>query len=119
MNLKDLVPPLNLCKKIPAGEFEDSTLVWAGKDDLEVFPRYEKQVIPIGWTKIPAPTLKEILRATTPGDTGVFCSHEGDGMWNMGDCERDLYVNNGYEGENPEELALRWWFELKGIEYGK
>lgn len=26
--LKDIVPPLELCKRIPAGEFEDSVLVW-------------------------------------------------------------------------------------------
>ena len=29
MRLEDLVPPLELCKKIPAGEFADSALVWA------------------------------------------------------------------------------------------
>lgn len=27
-NLKSIVPPLELCKRIPAGEFEDSALVW-------------------------------------------------------------------------------------------
>ena len=26
--LKDIVPPLELCKLIPAGAFEDSALVW-------------------------------------------------------------------------------------------
>lgn len=26
--LKDIVPPLELCKQIPAGEFEKSVLVW-------------------------------------------------------------------------------------------
>ena len=26
--LKDIVPPLELCKRIPAGAFEDSVLVW-------------------------------------------------------------------------------------------
>lgn len=116
MNLKDLVPPLELCKKIPTGEFEDSALVWWGAC---VYPRIK----PGGgvhmdeiWHKrdaTPAPTLKEILRVTQPGDTGVFCSHDGDGDWSIGDCERDLYVKNGYEGRNPEELALRWWFEQK------
>lgn len=29
MELKNLVPPLELCKEIPAGEFEDSAFVWA------------------------------------------------------------------------------------------
>lgn len=26
--LESIVPPLELCKQIPAGEFEDSVLVW-------------------------------------------------------------------------------------------
>ena len=26
--LESIVPPLELCKQIPAGEFEDSALVW-------------------------------------------------------------------------------------------
>lgn len=26
--LEDIVPPLELCKRIPAGAFEDSVLVW-------------------------------------------------------------------------------------------
>lgn len=27
-NLESIVPPLKLCKQIPAGEFEESVLVW-------------------------------------------------------------------------------------------
>jgi hypothetical protein len=30
MNLDDIVPPLELCKLIPAGEFEDSVFVRIG-----------------------------------------------------------------------------------------
>lgn len=26
--LENLIPPLELCKQIPAGEFDDSALVW-------------------------------------------------------------------------------------------
>lgn len=118
--LEDLVPPLELCKKIPAGEFEDSALEWF-KDCFFGEWHVEKRGFADAFTGngelYPAPTLQEILRATSPGGyTGVFCSHEGDGDWSIGDCERDLYVKNGYEGENPETLALRWWFKQKGIE---
>ena len=31
-NLKSIVPPLELCKQIPTGEFEDSALVWVYDD---------------------------------------------------------------------------------------
>ena len=31
-NLKSIVPPVELCKQIPAGEFEDSALVWVYDD---------------------------------------------------------------------------------------
>lgn len=118
MNLKDLVPPLELCKLIPDGEFEDSVFVYvpyANGNDFKLFRRtYQLEASHNGI--LPAPTLKEILRATSPGETGVFCSHEGDGSWSIGDCEQDLYVRNGYEGKNPELLALRWWLKQKGIE---
>lgn len=121
-NLKDLVPPLEMCKKIPEGEFADSVFIWM---EVEASATMEKTWSLMQGTpyarqrpnrKIPAPTLREILLATSPGETGVFCSHEGDGEWNIGDCEHDLYVKNGYEGKKPEELALKWWFEQKGIE---
>ena len=32
--LESIVPPLELCKQIPAGEFEDSALVWL-KNEVE------------------------------------------------------------------------------------
>lgn len=124
--LEKLVPPLELCKLIPAGEFEDSVLVWGyscDKRNTEPFVDERDCVEHCRRNMVnappayPAPTLKELLRAISPGETGFFCSHEGDGSWNIGDCECDLYVKNGYEGENPEALALRWWFEQKGIDY--
>ena len=75
--LKDLVPPLELCKQIPSGAFEDSALVWFGHDkvyfpppvhsDMEVVPRNELGVtchvfLETGVRQLyPAPTLAEIL----------------------------------------------------------
>ncbi len=122
MILKELVPPLELCKKIPAGEFADCALVWrvpncSFPQEDEFFEIHERDKCE-SWMKdkqIPAPTLKEILRATQPGDVGVFCSHQGDGDWSVGDSEHDLYVKNGFNSKSPEELSLKWWFEQKGI----
>lgn len=62
MELKDLVPPLELCKQIPEGKFKNSALIWCEDEDgLElVMPReiaeFEKE-------GIPALTLQEILDA--------------------------------------------------------
>lgn len=37
-NLTELVPPLELCKLIPAGEFEESTFCWIGKGHSAILP---------------------------------------------------------------------------------
>lgn len=109
MNLENLVPPLELCKLIPAGEFEDSALVWVGKDDLEVFPRYEKQVIPISWTKIPAPTLQEILEKLP---RTVKLDFWGDNFH----VYNDVQNGHGVSDKNPATAALKLLLKWKGIE---
>lgn len=105
-NLESIVPPLELCKRIPAGEFEDSALVWCrvrGKD--MVYP-FEQWIGFGGMPPIPAPTLEEILDAL--GDLGsVFCK-----CWiRVG--------NNFYEYPIESEEALQLWFKVKGIEVEK
>ena len=76
--LEDLVPSLELCKRIPAGAFADSALVWFGHDkvyfpppvhnDMAVVPRHELGVTCHVFLKkgvrqlYPAPTLEEILK---------------------------------------------------------
>lgn len=119
MNLEELVPPFVLCKKIPAGEFEDSCFARPDIPGEPVHTRNGKvyeHLKRCGITYYPAPTVIEILREIEPGDVGAFCGYEGDGVWHIGDCECDLYVKNGFNGKNPAELALRWWFEQKGLE---
>ena len=60
MDLKNLVPPLELCQLIPQGEFEDSALCWVDADGWNVAPR--NKVIDICHNeKHPAPTLQEIM----------------------------------------------------------
>lgn len=71
-DLKNLVPPLELCRKIPAGEFQDSVywyrwswvdqkyLLDAGKPDV----RFYREPCPCGMKYFyPAPTLQEIMEA--------------------------------------------------------
>ena len=81
MNLKDLVPPLELCQQIPAGEFEDAAFAWMLSDVVgftcrtsgcEQFSGQEWQIIRSNASRIsrarkrgeqiyPAPTLQEIM----------------------------------------------------------
>lgn len=119
-NLEKLVPPLELCKLIPEGEFEDSAFVWVVNGDYQPkFQIVDKRKYPFipeaGATLYPAPTLKEILSAIPPGEVGVFCCYLGDGDWSIGDNEHDLYVKNGYEGKSPEASALKWWLNNRGV----
>ena len=115
MKIEDIIPNVELCKLIPDGEFSDCVFVWV-HDSFNLYPAARELVAKDYSGHIyPAPTLQEILRETQPGDTAVFCCHHGGGSWSMGDSEQDLYVINGFEGEIPPEIALRWWFSQKGI----
>ena len=102
-NLEDLVPPLDLCRKIPFPKFEDSVFVRDRKNgwilertnmdcDLEEEGHY-----------VPAPTLQEIL-AKIPD---VTVNYDGRGRWAVqailpgrayGDCNA-----------NPAAIALKVW----------
>ncbi len=68
-NLTDLVPPLELCKLIPAGGFADSAFVWL---EVEIPQKNQKEWRVVNRTKpvnvchnqkYPAPTLQEIMEA--------------------------------------------------------
>ena len=102
--LERIFPPLELCKRIPAGEFEDSALVWVDGNtqnpkDIFVEPRRYA----IDGTFIPAPTLEEILDEMV-SFRASFCVH---GM---------AIGNNFYGYPTSAEEALRLWFKVKGIE---
>ena len=73
-NLKDLVPPLELCAKIPDGTFAESSLIWFiwelnGKLSGYVVPREMKDqfanalpmILAALHKELPAPTTDEIL----------------------------------------------------------
>ena len=105
-NLESIVPPLELCKRIPAGEFEDSALVWTahGVRSVEELSRLEFcKNLPIRKMTFPAPTLEEILDALA--DLGAdFLMRE----FQLG--------NKSYCYPTGVEEALRLWFKVKGIE---
>lgn len=65
--LEELVPPWELCKLIPEGEFEDSALIWINgnvivrvADIPNTFPPSMRKNI------FPAPTLEEIMKELPP-----------------------------------------------------
>lgn len=114
--LKDIVPPLELCNRIPAGEFGESALVWreetpafvcgaSGAVDPKpmwfVVPRKRSQ-----YGVSTAPTLAEIL-AELPDFTVVL---DGDGVWRIFDSEFHEKANS------PATAALRLWLKLEGID---
>lgn len=103
--LESIVPPLELCKQIPAGEFEDTALVfrpYVARVDNKVCPRAQCEVV-VGDRPVPAPTLEEILDALA--DLGAdFCQ-----------CEFQI-GNKSYCYPTGVEEALRLWFKVKGIE---
>lgn len=114
-NLTDIVPPLDLCKKIPAGEFEDSVGIY-------VFdPYYEEWDFTLREDEdsladiIPAPTLDELIIALldmTPGAINICKSFN---EWHVACCiavkcgERDVSADSAI---NPATAALKLWLEL-------
>ena len=119
-NLESIVPSLELCKNIPAGEFEDSALVWVYDDVVGFLCRTSgcEQIHKKEWQlehnhprKIairrkcgqeiyPAPTLAEILESIGEVET-----------WDTMTMTR---ITNGKQ--NLTTNALKRWLEVKGIE---
>ena len=62
-DFEKITPPLDLCRKIPEGEFADSAMAWYRRiifDDYAIYPRL---LIPNSSAEVaPAPTLEEVLR---------------------------------------------------------
>lgn len=120
-DLEKLVPPLELCRKIPAGEFENSALghhrycIKDGKEYYEVVQRGNTHSLTD--VQYPAPTLQEIMAKLGQDYIKVGVNFR---------CHWICYVADHYGDEiaetddgNPTTAALRLWMKLKGIEYGK
>ena len=121
-NLESIVPPLELCKQIPEGEFEDSALVWEKSEKYfqatEIID-YEYKVVARDESKggFPAPTLEEII-------TKLPHKYK-DGRFSVGDnyIEYDTYDGFLVDGTDfcsePEGFAaaaIRLWFMVNGSE---
>ena len=121
--LEKIVASLELCKLIPAGEFEDTALVWDihGKFDKWHVEKRVNRSVRFGdygimsppHADISAPTLAEIrieLRNLSVnvmvGDITVSCRIDPD---------ETLYETAGDDNE-VTDAALRLWFKVKGIE---
>lgn len=132
-NLTDLVPPLELCKKIPAGEFADSALVcWDNKGEIAVGLRDKYGEFDIFFPVYPAPTTDEILDACNniPGVMAITFWYQAE-MW-IADCaynrtekpdEKFLHDEDFDNidaivgaGKTPATAALKVWLKMKGIE---
>lgn len=103
-NLKDLVPPLELCQQIPDGEFAESFFIWVNGFDNQpkvVFRPWDKKNI-----ACPAPTLEEIWKEL-PDTVKVD-------KWGGFHIKND--VKNGYGVSNTKgaTAALKLWLKLKG-----
>ena len=107
--LKDLVPMLELCEKIPTGKFGDSSLIWFFDGKYWWVNAREFDAIPE--KEYPAPTLAEIMEALSDfepvcvtlwrtGQAAITCQCLGDEM------EKTHY--------NPAEAALKLWLEIYG-----
>lgn len=118
-NLESIVPPVDLCKIIPAGKFEDSALVWKERFGIshdylvkirepeDISYKVESAVV----NYFPAPTMEEIRRkllnlSIVPGDDVIHV-----------ECKIDPenWVSTIAVDENDvTAAALRLWCQVKG-----
>ena len=113
--LESLVPPMEVCKKIPAGKFEDSALVWnttvCDEETGEICGVHERDACDsfMRGNQVPAPTLAEIMEELTEYPPITIK------QWRTGHIEVACNVN-GLEveryGYNPTNAALKLWLEL-------
>ena len=128
--LEDLVPPLDLCRKIPVGKFEDSALVlifWhkspntpveiRTRCEVENDPEFDDLVEEQRIIIYPAPTLEEILAELPKFDMNeipLACVPEfgGErrifgGAWAVGYTDK-----NNATDKSAATAALKLWLEL-------
>ena len=135
--IENIVPPVELCKQIPEGEFEDSALVWVYDDVVgflcrtsgcEQIHKREWQLVHNHPRKIairrksgheiyPAPTVEEIIidiGKTHKHPVLTYCHNHWESTCYTGYTNAELFWIK-FE-PTASEAALRLWFKVKGIE---
>ena len=113
-NLKNIVPPVELCKQIPAGEFGDTAMAWRRVRGEDVVCAREHWVGVFGMSPVPAPTLEEIITSllTRGWLVKIDCRIQLDTLI-------EFYSEKQSKtefGNTASETALRLWLKVKGIE---
>ena len=123
--LEKIVAGLELCKQIPAGEFEDSALVWRerignfSRDNWVKFRAPEDISYKVESAEVnyfPAPTLAEIRRELRNLSVNVI-----DGAITVS-CRIDPDETLSETAKNDNDVtaaALRLWLRVKGIELNR
>ena len=130
-NLEDLVPPLDLCRKIPDGCFEDSAMVYAVTKHSLNYCFGDRRCFINDYRKlIPAPTLQEIFAELADGDE-IVDSFNPRLFWNdfLGgwilECRGKLKQKDGVidrdelrcrDRKNPATAALKLWLEVNKLD---
>lgn len=120
--VKDIVPNFDLCKHIPAGEFDDSWLVWMDRignvsRDIRLKFRdfgdinYKDESAEVNY--FPAPTLVEIQRDLRNLSVNVI---DGVLMVSCDTSSDDTFYETVRGDNDVTTAALRMWFRVKGIE---
>ena len=113
MRLEDLVPPLELCRKIPKGDFEYSALTW---NEGYVKGNFVIEQRGLGRYYIcPAPTLQEILDEFGTEIDAKLYPHFLPPIWQFDVLFPDntilhqsqVVVSNS--GQNPAAFALKFY----------
>ena len=116
--LENLVAPLDLCKRIAAGKFEDSALVWWGAC---VYPRrhidgarFDEPYRRPG--ALPAPTLAEILDELSQRGLAML-NYSWSDLFEWWECSgvtltipQTMIVK--HDPDNPATAALRLYLEV-------
>lgn len=113
--IADLVPPWELCREIPEGEFEDTVFLWGeatvnGENRVYLIQRYSYACKHPEWEKLyPAPTLQEVMAAFP------YCRvYKKTHNFYIAAVDQEREVSF-----DAATAALKLWLKLKGIKYEK
>ena len=118
--LEDLVPPPELFRQIPPGQFEDSAFLYAeftfrGKRQKIIQRSIKNAFAQVyrndGITFCPAPTLAEILYELSKTYTLIDAIQQVDGEWHVSGWKTPVKLD-----KNPVIAALRLFLEVYNAE---